>query len=157
MNAPTKNKHLTEKDATRLLRRLGNVHTQIGGFAVNLSPNQRRHVFKPRPGGEKVTNLVIKVAADRKVPVPGASAEEIRINRERVSLLTPIRAAAAMILQTLDDTILDAESKAWRGTTAYYTALRGIARSDSTLDKELEPATAFFATGRRKPKSPAAK
>lgn len=157
MEAQTKNKNVTAKEAERLLHRLNNVYADIAQFAVTLSLTDRRRLLKPRPGGEKVTDLVVDTATERKVPVPAASAEEIRQHREQVSLLTPVRSTATMILQALDDTILAAESKSWSATTAYYTALRGLARSDATLSKKLEPATAFFALGRRKPKAAAAK
>jgi hypothetical protein len=159
MQTSTKNSAPSEKETEKLLRQLRSISDALNKYAAaNLTPDERRHLLKPRPGGDKISEIVTRVAADRKIEISGASANEINQNRTRVLRLEPLRAAAAALTKSLADTILQAESKAWWATTAVYTALQGAARSDGALKLELEPARTFFATGRRKAKAvPAAK
>jgi hypothetical protein len=157
MEERARNTNPTEKEIDKLLRQIQTVNDAIAKYTSNLTAADRLHLLKPRPGGEKVTELVTRVAAARKLQVTGASAAEIEHNRTRALRLAPLKTAAATLTKALDDTIFEAESRAWWATTAYYTALQGVARSDGALKLELEPATSFFALGRRKPKVPEAK
>ena len=59
--------------------------------------------------------------------------------------------------QRVADTILEAQSECWWAATEYYTALDGLSRTDPAIKTALQPVYDFFATGRRKPKAPAAK
>jgi hypothetical protein len=48
------------------------------------------------------------------------------------------------------DTLLQAQSEAWRATTTYYSSLTCMSRGDGALERALEPVVEFFAIGRRR-------
>jgi hypothetical protein len=143
----------SEKEMEKLVAMVKEIHDALKKYVVHLTPEERRQLLKPRTGGAKVSEVVTRVAKARKLEVAGVSVEDIQADMLLSTRLAPLQAALASAAQTVDDTILEADSEAWWGTTAYYTALQGLARSDGALKTELQPATEFFALGRRKPKA----
>jgi uncharacterized protein (DUF885 family) len=147
----------SEKQVKDLVERITRISRDLERYTVSLGPGGKQHLLKPRRGAEKVSELIAQVANERKVELPGVSTVQIVANQARAKRYAPLYAATSTLTRSLRDTIFDAESKAWWTTTAFYTALQGLSRTDATLQNALQPAKSFFALGRRKPKVVAAK
>src|SRR5262249_20114170 len=145
------------KQMKALVERVSQVLRELDRYTVALTPGDKQRLIKPRRGSEKIGELIATIADERKVRLPTASTAQIAAQRSRAKRYAPLQIAAESLTAALHDTIFDAESKAWRSTLAFYTALQGLASNDATLQTALEPAKQFFATGKRKPKVAAAK
>ena len=157
MQYRTKATNPSEKEIEKLVKQIKDVKKEIQAYIVDLSLSERRRLLKPRPGSDKVTQVVTRVAGERNVQVAGIPAADIEANLVRAQRLAPLRQEVAAFAQSLRDSVFEAESMTWWATTALYTMLQAATRNDAALRTALAPATAFFATGRRKAKVAAAK
>lgn len=142
----------SEKQVQKLVRDVSVVHDGIVRYVVNLTPTEKRRSPKPRPGAEKIADMLARIAADLKLMFNGASPDDIVANRARAERLRPLQEASVLLARELTDAVFAAESKAWTATTDLYTVLKRLSRRDAALKAQIEPATDFFATGKRKAK-----
>jgi hypothetical protein len=145
----------TAKQVDKWKAEIDRLKKEIEPYTIHLDTEARKHLLRFRPGGERVASLAAELGEQKKLEIPGVSGERIRADLELAARLQPLATALATLSERVDDTSLEAQAEAWWGTTAYYTALQGLARSDGALQKALEPIKEFFATGRRKPRGPA--
>ncbi len=141
-----------QRNIDKCLRQITELGHTLEPFVAHLTPDQRRHTLKFRPGGEKIWALVTRLSEERRLELPNAPSAAVNRSFSMADYLRPVQSALDSITRAVADTILQAESQAWSGTTAYYTALQGQARGDAALRSELEPAVTFFSTGHHRKK-----
>ena len=122
-------------------------------FLITLSVEERKRALKFRPGGDAIVALMAKLARKSGVSLPGVSIEGMEGDLALSNGLSSVEENAQAFLDAVSDTRLQALSEAWWAATALYTSLSRVADSDPELARALKPATEFFATGRRTPKT----
>ena len=132
---------------------LTNARQKLKPFLVSLSVEERRRALRFRPGGEAIVALMAKLARQTGVSLPGVSVEGMEGDLALSKTLSSVEENAQVLLDAVSDTRLQALSEAWWAATALYTSLSRVADSDPELARALKPATEFFATGRRTPKT----
>jgi hypothetical protein len=147
----------SEKEVEKILKLAKELASALQPYTVHLTAEERHRALKPRADGERVTAQVLRLAGEHKLELSDVPVDGIQADLTLAQRMAPIAEALDPIVQSVADTMLQARSEAWWGTTAYYTALQGIARSNPQLKTALQPAVDFFALGRRKPKAPVAK
>jgi len=156
MNKAVNNTMPSQKQIEKAVNEVKGATDAVNKYVLNLTPNEKRRSAKPRRGGDKISELIARVAIDWKLAVTGVTPGEIVAHRDRAMRLRPLQEASLALARSLGDAIYDAESKAWSATTSVYSVLKNVARKDGALRAELAPAMEFFSTGKRKPKTPPA-
>ncbi|HCF58029.1 MAG TPA: hypothetical protein DFS52_08560, partial [Myxococcales bacterium] len=111
---------------------------------------ERVHSTKFRQGGERIVELLERLAKQYSMTLPGLPVEGMINDLALAQQVRPLATQVGALATTLNDTVLQAESECWWVATAYYTALVRIADSDPKLAEALKPAVDFFSTGRRR-------
>ncbi len=130
--------------------RISGVMNDIQPFSVSLTTEERMRTTKFRPGGERIVELIARLAQQYSVTLPNMSTAGMNSDLALAQQLRPVADQARALADTLSDTVLEAESECWWVATAYYSALVRVAASDPKLADALKPAIDFFATGKRK-------
>ena len=144
----------TEKQVEALIAGVTAIQKQLEGFTISLTNAQRRATTKMRPGGEKIVAAVAKLAVERGLVLPEVNIDDMAASLELADRLRPLGDTTRALLRRLDDTITNAQSDCWWSATALYTMLSRVAAASPDLQAALQPATAFFARGKRR-KGPA--
>jgi hypothetical protein len=126
----------------------------LSPFTVSLTNEERSRATKMQPGGDRVVDLITRLASKYRVSLPGVSVEGVRSDLALAQQLTPLAAAVDLYGQALDDTILEARSECWWATMAYYTILVRISDTDPELANALKPAIEYFSRRKTKKAEP---
>ena len=132
------------------IRTLAALQAELAQTTVSLSPEERQRITKFRVGGEEVVRQVTALAEEFEVALPGIPAPSLKSDLELVDRLRPLLSAAESLSRTLSDTILQAQSECWWGTTAYYTTMVRMSGGNVALAARLKPVVSFFALGKRR-------
>ncbi|MEZ0227940.1 MAG: hypothetical protein ACAI25_04895 [Planctomycetota bacterium] len=116
-------------------------------------PDDKRHMAKFRPGGEKIVLLVADAADSIEFEIPGTPTSSLREDLERARRLRPLLAEVEPLAQEIRDAIFRSESSCWGNATTYYSVLRDMARVIPKLALSLKDAVEFFAQGSRAEKA----
>jgi hypothetical protein len=140
----------SDAEVQQLEKDLASVRQRLEKYCVTLTPKERKGLLKMRPGGEAIAALVGRLATDHGVTLPGANTPAMNADLELARRLQRVETEVAKVRRLVRDTVLEAQSEAWWAATALYTALNRTRSSQPSLEADLQPAVAFFATGRRK-------
>lgn len=145
----------SEGEIEKILKDIDATRTKLEKYTYDLNPEGRQRALKPPEGSESTTELIARLLTKHEVSLPGVSAEEMLADLAIARRMSPLVDALTTLLRTVQDTILQANSERWAGTTAGYTALVRAMGADASLENELKPAMEAFGVGRkRKPREP---
>lgn len=147
------NKNPTPETLADLEARLKAIATDVAAFGIGLTAEERVRTTNFRKGGERIVELLARLAQQYSLTLPGLPVEGMLNDLALAEDVRPLSTQAQSLANTLSDTVLQAESECWWVATAYYTALLRIADSDPKLAEALKPAVDFFSTGRRRKKT----
>ncbi len=137
----------SEEQITQLVSLLEGVRTMLGPVATPLTKQQRKHALRFRRGGEPTIGLMASLGQQYKVQHPGVDPAAIVQNNLLVQRLQPLETKLRVISGLVTDTVGNAKTESWQGTTALYTALTRASTRNAALQKELAPAVEFFKKG----------
>lgn len=118
----------------------------LGLHAVPLSIEARRHVLKLRPGGAQHVPVVLGLAERYGLVIPGVSSAEGKADMEVATKLRPLADRLKAMAQLVEDTILQAQGRAWQSTTTAYTMLARLVGRFPSLQSELDAMASFMAS-----------
>lgn len=144
------NKNPSQETLADLEARLKAIAAEIAVFGIDLTSEERVHSTKFRQGGERIVELLERLAKQYSLALPGLPVDGMVNDLALAQQVRPLATQVGALATTLNDTVLQAESECWWVATAYYTALVRIADSDPKLAEALKPAIDFFSTGRRR-------
>jgi hypothetical protein len=129
------------------LQAIGHV---LAPYAVTLTAAQRKSATRLRKGGDKVIPLMSRVATN--VGVGGAAFDIDAMQRqvELANTLLPLLTSAKTLTDTLADTVLAANSKAWASATTLHGVLKRMSKDKPSMRRDMEVVSAVFA---RKPRA----
>jgi hypothetical protein len=145
----------TEDQAKAWVATIEKLAQEMAPFGVGLTPEERKHTLKFRPGGEPHVHAIAGSVRKHEVALPGITADGMEADLLLAQRLKPVRDAAESLYQFADDTILEASSECWYAMTAYYTSLSRMVGNFPDIKAVVQQVSEFFAT-RRRPKPPAA-
>ena len=138
-----------ETEIQKWVAQLGGIAQLVGTQGAVLTPQARRQMAKALKGGKDLLPSLQRMAARHGVQVSGLAPADLQPHLDLVTTLEPLGAALQSAATLVGDTTLQAKSLTWKGTTALYTILSRMARTNPTLRDELQPATAFFAAAKK--------
>jgi hypothetical protein len=141
----------TEEQLTGWLTTLKQVQQEIAGFGVGLTPEERKHTLKFRPGGEAIVRALAGAVRNHDLSLPGLTADGMEADLSLVQKLKPVRDAAEALYQLADDTILEASSECWYAATAYYTTFSRMVSSFPDIKPLVSDTASFFARRHKQP------
>lgn len=133
---------------------INKLQQEIAPYGVGLTPEERKHTLKFRPGGEPVVKSLADAVKKHGVSLPGITADGMAADLLLAQRMKPVHDAADALYQFTDDTILEASSECWYAATAYYTSLTRMVSSFPDLKRLIGEIAEFFATRRRKRATP---
>lgn len=148
------NKVPSEQLAEKWLTVINQLKDEMAPYGVSLTPDDRKHTLKFRPGGESIVQKIGGVVRKHEVSLPGITADGMDADLLLTQRMKPVRDAAELLFQFTDDTILEAGSECWYAATAYYTSLSRMVSSFPDIKTVVAEVASFFATGRRKQQPP---
>ncbi len=140
----------TDEQVTGWLTAIQKVREEMAPFGVGLSPEERRHTLKFRPGGETIVHALATAVRGHDLSLPGISADGMEADLSIAEKLKPVRDAAEALYQFTDDTILEASSECWYAATAFYTTMSRMVSSYPDIKAVVAQVSSLFATGRRR-------
>ena len=128
---------------------LATLFEEMKPFLVKLTPAEKRHLAQFRPGGERIVELVARVAKKygvhlQDMPTVGML-DDLGLSRD----LAPIADQIGLISSWLADTISAARSEAWQAATGNYSVLARVGEANPSVQHEIKPARAFFRRRKR--------
>ena len=144
----------TDEQVAGWLATIKKLQQEMEPYGVSLTPEERRHTLKFRPGGEAIVHALAVSVRGHEVALPGITADGMEADLSVVEKLKPVRDAAEALYQFADDTILEASSECWYAATAYYTALSRMITGYPDIKAVVAQVASLFATGRRKQATP---
>jgi hypothetical protein len=145
----------TDEQVAGWLTAIKNLQQEMAPYGVGLTPEERRHTLKFRPGGEAIVHALALSVRNHDVALPGITADGMEADLSLAEKLKPVRDAAEALYQFADDTILEASSECWYAATAYYTTLSRMVSSYPDIKAVVAQVSSLFATGRRRQAAPA--
>jgi hypothetical protein len=118
----------------------------LGLHAVPLSIEERRHLLKMRPGGAAHVPVVLGLAERYGLVIPGVSTAEGKADLDVAAKLRPLADRLTAMAQLVEDTILQAQQRAWQSTTTAYTMLTRLVGRFPALQSELDAMASFMAS-----------
>jgi len=140
----------TNDQVTAWLTTIKKVQQEMAPYGVGLTPEERKHTLKFRPGGETIVHALAGSVRNHEISLPGITAEGMEADLSLAQQLKPVRDAAEALYQFTDDTILEASSECWYAATAYYTTLARMVSNFPDIKAVVNQVATFFATRRRK-------
>jgi hypothetical protein len=95
---------------------------------------------------EEVTKLT--PVASEALNLPGVDPAQIEQHALLVTRLQPLETKLRVISALVTDTVANAKTESWQGTTTLYTALARASKRNAALQNELKPAVEFFKKAR---------
>lgn len=139
----------TDEQLAGWLATLRQLQQEMAPFGVGLTPDERKHTLKFRPGGEAIVRAVAGAVRTHAFSLPGLSADGMEADLKLAQQMAPLRDAAEALYQFADDTILEATSECWYAATAYYTSLSRMVTSFPDIKAVVSETALFFARRRR--------
>jgi hypothetical protein len=139
----------TDEQVAGWLATINKLQQDMAPYGVGLTPDERRHTLKFRPGGEPIVHALAGSVRTHNVSLPGLTPDGMEADLLLTQQLKPIRDAAEALYQFTDDTILEASSECWYAVTAYYTTLSRMVSSFPDIKGVVSQVASFFATRRR--------
>ena len=143
----------TEKQIKSWQERAQALADEIEPYTIKLSSDDTKHLLRFRPGGEVIVALVADLAVKYGIALPDMSVAGMRDDLILAQRLAPIASSVGLIAERLTNTVGQARSETWQAATGNYSVLVRVSVANPSLEKELEPARAFFAR-RAKPQAP---
>lgn len=144
----------TDEQVAGWLTSIKKVQQEMEPFGIGLTPDERKHTLKFRPGGEAIVHALAGSVRGHDVALPGITADAMEADLSLAEKLKPVREAAEALYQFTDDTILEASSECWYAATAYYTALSRMISNYPDIKAVVAQVASLFAIGRRKHAEP---
>ncbi len=144
----------TDEQVAGWLATIKKLQQDMEPYGVGLTPEERRHTLKFRPGGETIVHALAVSVRNHDVALPGITADGMEADLNVAEKLKPVRDAAEALYQFADDTILEASSECWYAATAFYTTLTRMVSGYPDIKAVVAQVSALFATGRRKQAAP---
>ncbi len=139
----------TDEQVAGWVTTINKLQKDMAPFGVGLTPDERRHTLKFRPGGETIVHALAGTVRKHDVALPGITADAMEADLLLVQKMKPVRDAAEALFQFADDTILEASSECWYAATAYYTMFSRMVTSFPDIKAVVAQVASFFATRRR--------
>lgn len=140
----------SEAEIDKLLKQVDAIKITIEKYGSVLTPAARQSALKPPDGSDGTSRLIVKLLTAHSVSLPGLKAEDIEADRVLAERLGPVAESLAVVQRLVQDTLLQANSERWAGTTAGYTALVRTMDADPELRAALKPALDAFGVGRKR-------
>ena len=140
----------TNEQVTAWLATINKLQQEIAPYGVGLTPDERRHTLKFRPGGETIVHALAVSVRKHDISLPGITADGMEADLSVAEQLKPVRDAVQSLYLFTDDTILEASSECWYAATAYYTTLTRMVSNFPDIKAVVTQVATFFATRRRK-------
>ena len=118
---------------------------EIEPYTIKLSADDARHLLRFRPGGETIVALVADLATKYGIALPDMPVEGMQADLTLAQRLAPVASSVGLIADRLNDTLGQARSETWQAATGNYSVLVRVSAANPSLEKEMEPARAFFA------------
>jgi hypothetical protein len=144
----------TDEQVAGWLGSIKQLHEDIAPFGVGLTPDERKHTLKFRPGGEPIVHALAASVRNHDLSLPGITADGMEADLTLVQKLKPVRDAAEALYQLTDDTILEASSECWYAATAFYTTFSRMVSTFPDIKAVVAQVSSFFAIRRRKQPEP---
>jgi hypothetical protein len=141
----------TVEQVTGWLTTLKGLQQEIAPFGVGLTPEERRHTLKFRPGGEPIVHKLADAVRNHELVLPGLTADGMEADLSLAQKLKAVRDAAEALYQFTDDTILEASSECWYAATAYYTTFSRMVSSFPDIKPLVSDTASFFARRHKQP------
>lgn len=145
----------TEAEIVAAVKVIAELRAKLAKFTVKLTPEERRHLLRFRPGGERIVELIGGLAEKYDVTLPDMPVEGMRDDLTLAQRLAPLVREVNLLGEHLADTTAAAYSEAWQAATGNYSVLSRVSAANPALASELGPAKEFFATRKRKTTPPA--
>jgi hypothetical protein len=139
----------TEAQVAVWVAAINKLRQDMAPYGVSLTPDERRHTLKFRPGGEPIVSSLAAAVREHNVSLPGITADGMQADLLLTQRMKPLRDAAETLCQFADDTMLEASSECWYAATAYYTALSRMVSSFPDLKATIGQIASFFGVRRR--------
>jgi hypothetical protein len=131
-------------DVAKWTSLLDGVSTMLGESATPMTTQQRRRSLKLRKGGEPMVGLLSGLGSQYNVQLPGVDPQALQTNILLAQRLQPLDTKLRAVAALVSDTVANAKTQSWQGTTALYTALVRASSRSPSLQTELKPAVDFF-------------
>ena len=146
----------SDKEIAKVVADLDAVEKQVTKYTITISADDKKHLARFRPGGERVVEIVAGLAEKHGLTLRHAPVSGMRADLALAKQVHVVRTRTERLRERLDDTELQAASECWSAATSYYSTLMRMAEKDPELARDLKEAVDFFALGKRRP-PPAAK
>jgi hypothetical protein len=103
---------------------------------------------KMRKAGMAVIPTIVGLCQRFGLSVDGVRFDDLSAKGTHIARLQQLERVTSVFVQSLRDELLLAQSDAWTGTVAAYSMLKGAARKNRDIGKELEHVHSFFTTRR---------
>jgi hypothetical protein len=133
---------------------LKKLQVDMAPYGVGLTPDERKHTLKFRPGGETIVHAIAASVRNHSLSLPGISADGMEGDLVLVQKMKPVRDAAQALFEFADDTILEGSSECWYAATAYYTALSRMVSSFPDIKAVVAEVASFMSTRRHRQTEP---
>jgi hypothetical protein len=143
----------SEKQIKSWQDRIQALADEIEPYTVKLSADDAKHLLRFRPGGEVIVALVADLAVKYGISLPDMPVQGMRDDLTLAQRLAPVASSVGLVAERLTNTLGQARSETWQAATGNYSVLVRVSVANPSLEKELEPARAFFAR-RTKPQGP---
>jgi hypothetical protein len=135
------------KTRTQQLATLNGTFDGWKPYGVTLSSAQRHALLHARLGAEPHMARIYDIAKKYGVEVEGVPLQGMKNDLALMATLRPFQDAYAAGVTLFDHTAAQAASEGWNAYLAYYGGLRGMAKHQPTLARELAPVVDFMKTG----------
>ena len=142
---PRTNPFPTVGTVDKISKSIRAVRQELAPHEHLLTLADRKRMVRPRTGSDRITTLVLDIAAKYGFELSNMPSAGIRDAQAAAARTQSLHTEARALYQSVTDTVFSAQSAAWSGTTAYYSILSSIAERDESLRIALEPVTEFFA------------
>lgn len=144
----------TDEQIAGWVAAINQLQQDMAPYGVGLTPEERKHTLKFRPGGEPVVHSLAGVVRKHDVSLPGITADGMEADLLLAQKMKPVHEAAEALYQFTDDTILEASSECWYAATAYYTAMSRMVSGFPDIKAVIGQIASFFATRRHQQPQP---
>jgi hypothetical protein len=135
----------SDAEIKALMQKVDALFADIAQFTIKLTPDDRRHQLRFRPGGEPIIAQVGELASKYGVALPDMPIQGMMDDLTLAQRLAPLASAVGLLASRLDDTIAQARSEAWQAATGNYSVLVRVSAANPSLASELGQARSFFA------------
>jgi len=139
----------TEAEITAAVKIIVDLRAKLSKYTIKLTPEERKHLLRFRPGGERVVELIGSLSEKYEVSLSDMPVDGMRNDLTLAARIAPLLREVNLLGEELQDTTSEAYSEAWQAATGNYSVLSRVSTANAALASELSPAKEFFAKKRK--------